>query len=382
MTFRRTALAKDLAQKLLRPSALDEIYRSGLFLSGARRLGKTTFIREDLIPQLEAQGALVIYVDLWVDRIADPTQLTVAAVRTKLQELTNPLSRTWTLLKKVKELNLKVSAVEFGFTLHDLAQPAGTTLAQAMVELVHKTGLNVVLILDEVQHAVTTESGQNLLHALKAARDAVNLDPERKGCFLVVGTGSHRAKLGELTVSANQAFHGAKSADFPVLGDDFVRYALDRAAADGDQRLPSLRAASAAFAQLGHKPEQLAIALGELRDAPTAGVSVDVHLGIVAHVLQRRAADGEIERVLDMGELPAALFDRVCRARGSYFSESTREQLAEELGVPVSNPMIQSAFKQLTTANIVMRVSHGAYEVTDALVKAAWLERRTGRHGA
>ena len=65
MTFRRTALAEQMAQQLLRPSFLDTSLRSGLFLSGQRRVGKTTFLATDLIPALEALGAIVVYVDLW-----------------------------------------------------------------------------------------------------------------------------------------------------------------------------------------------------------------------------------------------------------------------------------------------------------------------------
>lgn len=38
---------------------------SGLFLSAPRRTGKTTFILEDLIPDLLSRGFEVIYVDLW-----------------------------------------------------------------------------------------------------------------------------------------------------------------------------------------------------------------------------------------------------------------------------------------------------------------------------
>ena len=61
---RRPLLAAELAGRLLRPGVLDEGLRSGLFLSGLRRTGKTTFLRTDLVPELEAQGALVIYVGL------------------------------------------------------------------------------------------------------------------------------------------------------------------------------------------------------------------------------------------------------------------------------------------------------------------------------
>ena len=62
--YRRPELAAQMAKQLLHPGVLDEGLRSGLFLSGLRRTGKTTFLLNDLIPALEKAGALVIYVDL------------------------------------------------------------------------------------------------------------------------------------------------------------------------------------------------------------------------------------------------------------------------------------------------------------------------------
>ena len=62
--FARTALASQMAKQLIHPDVLSEGLRSGLFIAGQRRTGKTTFLLHDLIPALEEEGALVIYVDL------------------------------------------------------------------------------------------------------------------------------------------------------------------------------------------------------------------------------------------------------------------------------------------------------------------------------
>lgn len=44
-------------------------------LSDIRRIGKTTFIEQDLVPALIDHGALVLYVDLWTDRTRPPMAL-------------------------------------------------------------------------------------------------------------------------------------------------------------------------------------------------------------------------------------------------------------------------------------------------------------------
>lgn len=79
--YSRTALANQMAEQLLNPGILDSNLRSCLFLSGQRRTGKTTFLKQDLIPALEARGAIVIYIDLWSDPKANPTTLVHRAAR-------------------------------------------------------------------------------------------------------------------------------------------------------------------------------------------------------------------------------------------------------------------------------------------------------------
>jgi hypothetical protein len=61
-----------MAVQLLQPGVLDQALRSGLFLSGVRRIGKTTFLKQDLILALETDGVIVIYVDLWSDTSVSP----------------------------------------------------------------------------------------------------------------------------------------------------------------------------------------------------------------------------------------------------------------------------------------------------------------------
>lgn len=73
--FHRPDYARALARQLLQPSLLDQNLSSGVFLSGIRRIGKTTFIRQDFVPALLDDGALVLYVDLWTDRSRPPMTL-------------------------------------------------------------------------------------------------------------------------------------------------------------------------------------------------------------------------------------------------------------------------------------------------------------------
>ena len=187
--FHRHEYAEDMARQLLQPSSLQLQVRSGVFLSGIRRIGKTTFLRQDLIPTLEAMGALVIYVDLWADRSKSTASLVQEAVQDTLTQLTTSGSR---LLDRFKGLNMGAGGFSFGFQLDIVGKKGGATLAQAFTELVDKVQTSVVLIVDEVQQALGSEEGSHLMFALKAARDAVNTRPQTPGHLLIVGTGSHK----------------------------------------------------------------------------------------------------------------------------------------------------------------------------------------------
>ncbi len=90
-----------MARQLLNPGVLDEGLRSGLFLSGRRRTGKTTFLLNDLIPALAEAGALVIYVDLWSDTQTNPAVLVLTAIKETLAELQTPASNILQKLKRV-----------------------------------------------------------------------------------------------------------------------------------------------------------------------------------------------------------------------------------------------------------------------------------------
>ena len=136
MTFHRPKLASEMADQLLQPKGLMKKVRSGLFLGGLRRIGKTTFLRGDLIPALEAQGAIVVYVDLWSNTAAKPSDLLLAVVRKALADLERADSKALRTLKRLKDLDVGAAGFKFSFSLTELGKNEGNTLAGAFSELV------------------------------------------------------------------------------------------------------------------------------------------------------------------------------------------------------------------------------------------------------
>jgi hypothetical protein len=374
MTFRRTALAQEMARQLLRPTFLDTSLRSGLFLSGQRRVGKTTFLATDLIPALQDLGAIVIYVDLWSQPQANPANLVHDAIRKSLHELQTPGSAMLQKLKQVSSVEAGAAGFKFGFKLADVGKEGGVSLAQAFTELVEQSKTDVVLIIDEVQHALGSADGDSLLHALKAARDAINTRPATAGYFLFLGTGSHRARVQELSLKGNQAFNGAVTHEFPVLGLDFIEYVLQQVRPQLGAMVPSATVTEAAFRRMGSRPEELMKALSVLRALPP-GANPDEHLPTIAQALGAAAADIELQKIEAFGPLAQAVFSRICGIGGNVKGVFTGDALKEysaQIGREVSAQEVQGVLGLMTSANLLMRVKHGHYGVTDSFVEKAW----------
>lgn len=376
MTFHRPQLALEMAEQLLRPKGLQMAVRSGTFLGGLRRIGKTTFLRGDLAPALENLGAIVVYVDLWSNVNAKPTDLLLAEIRKKLAELEKPDSKAVGLLKRIKGLDLGAAGFKFAVNLNEVGKEGGETLADAFTEIVDLAKTDVVVIVDEVQHAMGSDDGNAMLLALKAARDAINTRPDTPGHFLFIGTGSHRARVRELTVKGNTAFNGALSQDFPVLEQDFVAWLLEESAMC--KRAPSLDAAFDSFKRLGRRPEELAKALRALL-AMEVGSDPDADLRAITEAVRQSAAADDLARLDQLGSLAQAIFGHVVREGGTgvrgLFSEEAVAIYSKELGRKVERDEVQPAANALMNENLLARDGHGIYGVSDPFVAEAYRSR-------
>ena len=349
LVFHRSPYAQALAQQLLHPGPLDQGLLSGVFLSGIRRIGKTTFIKQDFIPALLDHGALVLYVDLWTDRTRPPMSLLQDAMRAAAAELQQPASTLLQTLRRVKGANFGLAGISLGLQLDGLGTPAGATLADVFVELVRKAQGDVVLIIDEVQQAMASQDGQDMLFALKAARDRVNTATDLPGRLLIVGTGSHKSLVTDMATRRAQAFAGAHTASFEPLGMDYVEWFLQRVSAAG-LAVPSLQATFAGFRDVGSRPEELAKAVRQLQDEIAAGraADADTAFATICATLATAAAELDVQSIQDAGELAVLVFSRIAtgQARGLYAAD-TLVSFSKTLGRAISANDITPALDKL-----------------------------------
>ena len=206
----RPELAASIFEKIRPDPVLGN--HSGLFLAAPRRTGKSTFLRRDLVPLLEAKGVYPVYVDLWADRQADPARLIADAIAAALDALASGV--------EAAARRLLPKSISVGGVTVEIAGGGGkssATLTEALVAVGEKAGRDVALIVDEAQHALQSDAGLDAIFALKAARDEMNQRADGARLYLIF-TGSHRDKLAGFVRGHQDPFYGATVSDFPEAG--------------------------------------------------------------------------------------------------------------------------------------------------------------------
>lgn len=123
---------------------------------------------------------------------------------------------------------IAVAGTALQFDLEKVGLGRDVSLTDALIALSDEMKQIIVLIIDEAQHAITTDEGIAALFALKAARDELNSSKHHG--LRVVCTGSNRDKLAMLRNSKDQAFYGAPMVNFPTLSKDFVAWFCEKVA--------------------------------------------------------------------------------------------------------------------------------------------------------
>lgn len=373
IAFQRTALAQELVSALQGKALLGDAH-NGLFLAAPRRTGKSTFLQGDLRPALQAVGVVVVYVDLWADARRDPGQLIAEAIARALEPQLGLVARSAKKagLDKVKVGGLEVDTSRIG-------KVDGLTLTEAL-RLLHQTaGQPVALIIDEAQHALTSEAGEAAMSALKSARDQLN-QPGTVNLMLVM-SGSDRDKLMRLVNTAAAPFYGSQIQRMPPLGPDFIAHV----AALIESQRPDLQPVDQgllqqAFDVFGQRPQFFMAALGQVL-SPLAGLNGRFEQALLDAARQQQAQDeGQMESdYLGLKLTEQAVLWRMLE-QGPRFRPYDAEALRfyrDKVGRPVSVALAQKALEALRQRMpaLVWKSARGEYALEDAAMHR-WFEGR------
>lgn len=373
--FPREALAQELVAALRGQAVFGDAH-NGLFLAAPRRTGKSTFLQADLKPALEKAGVVVAYVDLWADPRRDPGSLIADAIGRALAPHLGLVSRA----ARKAGLESVTVAGALKIDVSKIGRIDGVTLPDALRALHEAAKAPVALIVDEAQHALTSEAGEATMAALKSARDQLNR-PGQVNLMLVM-SGSDRDKLLRLVNTNGAPFYGSQVSRMPPLGQDFIDHVSrlitaqrpDLAPADGALLLK-------AFESFGHRPQFFMEALGQAL-SPLADLQGKRFEKAVLEAAFRRQQDDEAQmesEYLALRHLEQAVLWRLLE-QGPRFRPYDGEALRfyrERVTGRVTPQMAQRALESLRERNpaLVWKSARGEYAVDDAAMHR-WFEQR------
>lgn len=371
--FPRSDLAREIAHAIQGKDLFGDAH-NGLFLAAPRRTGKSTFLKQDLKPELERQGLVVIYIDLWADQRRDPADIIADAIAHTLDKHLGLIART---AKKAGLESLNLAGIKIDTSR--IGRLDGATLPDALRALNDASQAPVALIVDEAQHALTSEAGEAVMAALKSARDQMNAPGNVQ--LMLVMSGSDRDKLLRLVNSNASPFFGSHIQRMPELGNDFIAHIAGLI----EKQRPDLRPVDQAvlqqaFIQFGNRPQFFMAALGATL-SPFAGISERFETAMLAAAAQRQR-DDEAQMASDylgLRPLEQAVFWRLLE-QGPRFRPYDAEALKfyrEKTGGNVTAAKVQTALESLRqrTPSMVWKSARGEYAMDDAAMHRWYQER-------
>ncbi|WP_372609475.1 hypothetical protein [Halomonas sp.] len=365
--YSRHALAAEMINALRGRSLFGDEH-NGMFLAAPRRTGKTTFLKSDLKPALEAQGVLVVYADLWADQRKDPADLIAMAVadalrqyRSRLQQLAESMGVSSLALGNWLTLDVENTAPD----------QTMATLPDALRFLGEAAEKPVALIIDEAQQALTSEAGAALMVALKSARDQLNTPDDIR--LMLIMSGSDRDKLLRLVNSHSAPFYGSKITSMPLLGRDFVEHLVGII----EDQLPCLAPVETdvlmeAFTGYGHRPQFFMSALGTAL-SPMADIEGRFEQAVLEAAREQQETDrADMESLyLGLQTLHQAILWRLLES-GGHFRPYDSEALAFYRAVTgkdnITPQRVQTALESMRrrTPSLIWKSTRGEYAVEGA----------------
>lgn len=318
---------------------------------------------------------VVVYLDLWADQRRDPGNLIAEAIGRALQPHLGMVARA---AKKAGLDNVSLAGW-LNIDTSRIGKPDGATLPDALRALVETAKSPVALIVDEAQHALTSEAGETAMAALKSARDQLNRPGEVK--LMLIMSGSDRDKLLRLVNTSGAPFYGSQIQRMPELDVGFIAHIAELVEKQRTDLVPvDQPLLFEAFQSFGHRPQFFMDALGKSL-SPLADISGRFEPAVMqAAQAQQQADEAQMESdYLSLKPLEQVMLWRLLE-QGQRFRPYDAEALRfyhDKTEKKVSAQQAQAALESLRerTPSLVWKSARGEYAVDDAAMHR-WYERR------
>ena len=354
--YDRTRLAATLGDRLIRHE------RIAMF--GPRQTGKTTLLRDEVIPYVQSRGCLAIYIDCWMD-MDDPLQGINYALQKALDGLDvkpKGLGRTGSTV--VKKLGLMGASIDLGEApkRQTPARP-GLLFDSLLTQILEETRHDVVLVFDEFQAIASVKNGPQISASLRAALTQAD---KRIGAIF---SGSSDVALLDMFSRTNTPLYGfARTEGYEPLGLDFIGF-VARKFKEATRRDLNIVLAQDAFQELGTQPEPFLHAVSLVMANPKWSLAnaLDEMLGLQS--TNKWSATWRGLTGLQQAALKLIFDDRAPTSADSVAWAAT------QLGARVQPSSISRALEALGAKGILERKVDGrGWSLIDP-VQRAWLRR-------
>jgi hypothetical protein len=345
-----------LAQKYLKTFRVGLLSAQALF--APRRMGKSEFLEQDLIPAARKTGLLTAYLNLWDAREHPRGALIGTLARAgSPRGISGLLKKLKSPLKKVRA-SAKITGIAEGSLEAELIEDsrvAGTALSD-LLRSFDRADRKLLLVLDEAQ-VLASPAHSDLAHSLRAGLDV------RKQTIKVIFAGSSESSLRRMFGRATEPFYNwAPIEPFERLGAEFVTAMTHKV--NQLSRYPlSEREALRAFDALKRTPEffrrylQRYLAYAELGSRAALDDTLE-------HVFSSSGYRTVWARLLPADK---AVLMALAHGVSDLHSLPARQRLAEDLGLGKAAPLDtpKNALRRLQKEELVVKLEYGHYQIQD-----------------
>ncbi|MBP0633452.1 hypothetical protein [Cupriavidus sp. AcVe19-1a] len=354
----------DLAKAYLQAFDLKLSAARGLF--ARRRMGKTEFLRRDLMPEAVTKGYLTAYTNLWDNRTSPETALVTALTETlEPKGAAALLSKLRTPVKKVKASAKLAGAIE-GSLEAELGKPGvdRTVALHEVLKRIDRAKKPLLLVIDEAQ-VLAGADHSDFAHALRAALDI------RKDRVKVIFAGSSETTLRAMFARASEPFYNwAPLEPFPLLGDEFVAFTVELLNSMARQKL-TLEQGRHAFDELHRTPEFFKRFIERYMLYQPQGEAA-----ALAYTKSSVFSDEHsLTQWREMKPADRAILYLLARGESDLHSSATLEKLGIMLGKPATRNTTGHALRRLLAATVITRLAMGDYRIEDEAF-ADWIRKR------
>ncbi|MFT4509392.1 hypothetical protein [Caballeronia sp. 15711] len=355
----------DLAAAYLQAFDLKLSSARGLF--ARRRMGKTEFLRRDLLPAAVERGYFVAYTNLWDNRSApDVALLSALAEALEPQGVRAVFAKLGKPVKKIKA-SAKIAGAE-GSLEAELASAGDSALAlREVLKQVDKQKRPLLLVIDEAQVLALADNSV-FAHALRAALDI------RKDRIKVIFAGSSETTLREMFARASEPFYNwAALEPFPLLGQEFVAFTVKLLNSMARNRL-TVEQGMFAFEELHRTPEFFKRFIERYMLYQLQGVEA-----ALTHTKASVFSDEHFLRQwTELNPADQAVVTMLARGEADVHGATGLSRLKELTGKPATENTAAHALRRLQAQSIVTRLAVGDYRIEDEAF-AEWIRRRASR---